>query len=63
MTTFQFPLLPEGEAYRTRWRMVPHLVTYVINYVILANTIPCLVKNVICLVSLANIMAIMYFVL
>ena len=31
---------------RTRWKMIPFLVTNVINCVILANTIPCMVKNI-----------------
>ena len=41
------------------WRMLPFLVTNVINYVILANTIPYIIKKIINFVSLANAMAIM----
>ena len=49
--------------YRNRWKMIPFLVTNVINYVIVANIVLCIVKHVIDLVSLAKIMAIMQSVL
>ena len=50
-------------SYRTNYRIILFVVQNVIKYLILANTLSCIVKTLINFVSLANRMAIIYSVL
>ena len=47
------------KAYRTNYRIISFVVKNIINYVILANTILSIVKNIVIFVNIAKQLAIM----